>query len=272
MNKLKSISNISIVYDTGDKPVLVECEDLNDYVCKHNQGQSPCKKLFAEYLAYCLLDEMKVKLPPFSFIEIKEEHVDKPSGECQPRFFKAIDCFGTLHLKEALEWSVFSFEKKELRKIKNQEDLFMIAWCDIWLANEDRSWNNFNLLMSPENDGWYIIPIDHGACFNSLGFDVNRPLYAINHFDSIILTEQFRLIAKKYFKDLIDVNNYLKRLYLCIQRYEKTFDHILANIPTSWSIPEDYIQSLKANLFSKDWLNETKTQFLSFTKTSLKLK
>lgn len=54
--------------------------------------------------------------------------------------------------------------------------------------------------------------------------------------------------------------------------YEKTFDYILANIPTSWSIPEDYIQSLKANLFSKDWLNETKTQFLSFTKTSLKLK
>jgi hypothetical protein len=272
LNKLKSISNISVVYDTGDKPVLVECEDLNDYVCKHNQGQSPCKKLFAEYLAYRLLDKMKVKLPPFSFIEIKEEHVDKPSGVCQPRFFKDVDCFGTMHLKEALEWSAFPFDKKDLKKIKNPEDLFTIAWCDIWLANEDRSWHNFNLLMSPENDGWYIVPIDHGACFNSLSFAVDRSLYSISDSESIIQTEQFRLLAKEYFQNMNDVDKYLKRLYLCIQSYETSFDDIVANIPTSWSIPEDYIQALKANLFSKEWLNETKTQFLSFTKLSLKLK
>ena len=164
LNKLKSISPIGRVYDTGDKPVLVQCEDLNDYVCKHNQGQTPCKKLFAEFLAYNLLSIMGVKLPAFSFIEVKVEHINSPSGVCQPQFFKELDCFGTLHLKEALEWSAFPFDKKDLKKIKNQEDIFSIAWCDIWLANEDRSWNNFNLLMSPENDGWYIVPIDHGAC------------------------------------------------------------------------------------------------------------
>lgn len=272
MNKLKSISPISRVYDTGEKPVLVKCEDMNDYVCKHNQGQSPCKKLFAEYLAYCFLDRLEVKLPPMSFLEVKEEHVDKPSGECQPRFFKEVDCFGTLHLKNAQEWSAFSFDKKDVKRIKNQEDLFTIAWLDIWLANEDRSWNNFNLLMSPEDDGWYIVPIDHGACFNSLGFDIDRHLYSINDFDSIIDTEQFRLIAKKHFKSVNEVDSFLKRLYICIQSYEKSFDDIIANIPASWRIQEDYIQSLKTNLFSKDWLNETKTQFLSFTKHSLKLK
>lgn len=272
MNKLKTISPIHRIYDTGDKPVLVECEDLNDYVCKHNQGLVPCKKLFAEYLAYRLFDQLEVKLPPYNFIQVKEEHVHSPSGVCQPHFFKGIDCFGTLHLKEALEWSVFPFDKKDLKKIKNQEDLFTIAWCDIWLANEDRRWNNFNLLMSPENDGWYIVPIDHGACFNSLGFDVRRPLYSINDFDSIIQTEQFKLLAKKHFKNMHDVNDYLERLYLCIQNFEKSFDDIVANIPTSWRISEEYIQSLKVNLFSKDWMNETKTHYLSFTKLSLKLK
>jgi hypothetical protein len=272
LKKLKSISPISRVYETGDKPVLVQCEDLNDYVCKHNQGQSPCKKLIAEYLAYCFLDKLDVKLPPMSFIEVKEEHIDKPTGDCQPQFFKNIECFGTLHLKEAIEWSAFSFDKKDLKKIKNQEDLFIIAWCDIWLANEDRSWNNFNLLMSPEDDGWYIVPIDHGACFNSLGFDVDGHLDPINDFDSIIQTDQFKLIAKKWFKKVSEVDNFLKRLYICIESYEKSFDDILANIPPSWRIQEDYIQSLKANLFSKDWLNETKTQFLSFTKQSLILK
>lgn len=33
---LHSIQNIEKVFDTGDKPVLVECGDLNAYVCKHN--------------------------------------------------------------------------------------------------------------------------------------------------------------------------------------------------------------------------------------------
>ena len=233
MKKLKSISPISQIYDTGDKPVLVECEDLNDYVCKHNQGQSPCKKLFAEYLAYHLLDLLEVKLPPSNLIEVKLEHVTKPSGNCQPRFFKDVDCFGTLHLKEAQEWSAFPFNQKDINKIKNHEDMFTIAWFDIWLANEDRSWNNFNLLMSPEDTGWYIVPIDHGACFNSLGFDIDRPLYSINDFDSIILTDQFGLIAKKHFKNLSEVDNYLKRLYICIQNYEKSFDDIIASIPAS---------------------------------------
>jgi hypothetical protein len=126
--------------------------------------------------------------------------------------------------------------------------------------------------MCPEDDGWYIVPIDHGACFNSLGFDVDGHLDPINDFDSIIQTDQFKLIAKKWFKKVSEVDNFLKRLYICIESYEKSFDDILANIPPSWRIQEDYIQSLKENLFSKDWLNETKTQFLSFTKQSLILK
>ena len=126
--------------------------------------------------------------------------------------------------------------------------------------------------MNPEDDGWSIIPIDHGACFNSLMFDTGRNLYTLDEYSSIIDTEQYKLIARKHFKKMKDVDQFIKRLYICVQNYEQSFDEIVADIPASWHIPDDYIQSLKKNLFSEDWLNETKTQFLSFTKQSLQIK
>jgi hypothetical protein len=36
---LHSIQNIEIVFDTGDKPVLAECNDLNSYVYIRNSGR-----------------------------------------------------------------------------------------------------------------------------------------------------------------------------------------------------------------------------------------
>lgn len=271
MNKLHSIKEIIQVYDTGDKPVLVQCNDLNDYVCKHSKGHPSCRSLFAEYLAYHFLEMLGVKLPPFAIIEVKEEHII-PSTVCQPRFFKEIDCFGTRLLNYAVEWSSFSFDDSDVKRIKNPTDLFIVAWCDIWLANEDRNWNNFNLLMNPEEEGWYIVPIDHGACLNSLMFDTGRKLVLLDEHSSIIHTEQYKLIAKKHFKKMRDVDDFVKRLYLCMDNFEQSFDGIIANKPASWPIPSTYIQDLKENLFSKEWLNETKTQFLLFTKQSLKIK
>jgi len=41
-----SIKTINKIYETCDKPVLVECSDLNDYIFKNNRGQSALNKLF----------------------------------------------------------------------------------------------------------------------------------------------------------------------------------------------------------------------------------
>ena len=39
---LQSIEQVEIVYDTGDKPVLVHCDDMNFYVCKYNRKHIDC--------------------------------------------------------------------------------------------------------------------------------------------------------------------------------------------------------------------------------------
>lgn len=69
-----------------------------------------------------------------------------------------------------------------------------------------------------------------------------------------------------------DINDIIDSLYICILNLETKYDEIVLKIPVEWNIPEEYIIALKANLFSKEWLIETKTTFLTFIKSSLNLK
>lgn len=54
-----SVQPINNVFDTGDKPVLVLCDDTTFYVCKHNGHSNTAKRLFCELLSNELLDALK---------------------------------------------------------------------------------------------------------------------------------------------------------------------------------------------------------------------
>ena len=266
---LQSNQLIKKVYETGDKPVLVECEDFNSYVCKHNHGQNISTKLFAEWISHILMEAIGISVAPKELVCIKEEHIEA-SSNCQPAFFKNIPLFATKYLDESLELSQFNL--KDIKLITNKLDLAKIAFFDLWLANEDRSWNNFNLLINPIDKGWVIVPIDHGACFNSLMFSKENNLVEIGDCDSLIGSEEFRTLVKSELKSVKHVNDFVETLYLRIPELEKIYDEQVLAIPKEWNIPKSYINALKVNLFQKSWLIETKFQFLSFTKSSLKLK
>ncbi|MBU3658697.1 MAG: hypothetical protein FGM14_02405 [Flavobacteriales bacterium] len=199
---LYSIKTINKIYETGDKPVLVECSDLNNYVCKHNRGQPIAYKLFAEWIAHCFLADLGVSVSRKELIKIKDEHV-QGTPECQIAFFKNTLTFGTLHLKEALEWN--QLNPINSKYIQNKTDLLTIAFCDIWLANEDRNFNNFNLLCNPSKEGIFIIPIDHAACFNSLSFNKIQNLALLTESDSIIFTSEFRNLVRQVVKKEKDI-------------------------------------------------------------------
>jgi hypothetical protein len=268
---LNSKTNIKYVYQTGQIPVLVTCNDDNEYVCKHSRGGKPSYVLFVEWVVYKIMSELGLDLPFQSLVKIKDEHINT-SLNCQPIFFKHTTCFATRFLEYAEEWNQLTTSKKDLKRIINKEDLLIIAFIDLWLSNEDRNWNNFNLLMHPSIEGLKVIPIDHGGCFNTLCFQEERPLYHIDFQESIINTEFFKIGIKGYFKNLKEVSDFIEKLYLRISKLEDSYDKIILGIPEDWQIPMNYIVALKQNIFKKEWLVETKTLFLSFIKISFKLK
>ena len=140
------------------------------------------------------------------------------------------------------------------------------------MANEDRNWNNFNLLTNPVEDGWEIVPIDHGACFNSLMFTEGRELVQLSENETLIDTEEFRNLVKPNFKSFAQLNEFIESMYLCIPDLEKIYDEQVIEIPQEWNIPKSYSDALKANLFHQEWLSVTKSHFSAFIKSSLQLK
>lgn len=231
---LYSIQNIKLVYDTGDNPVLVECNDLIDYICKHNRGQKQAYKLFSEWMSHAFLEAMEVAVPTKALVEVKENHI-VPSSICQPIFFKGIPTFATQFLHESIEWSQFNL--KDHRSIVNKQDLMKIAFFDLWFANEDRNWNNFNLLTHPMEKGFEIVPIDHGACYNTGNFKKSRPLYQIAFNESLIGTEEFRKLVKPFIKNLKEANDFVDSLYLRLPDFERIYDEQVIAIPREWNIP-----------------------------------
>lgn len=266
---LTSNQYIKKVYGTGDNPVLVECNDLKDYVCKHNRGQRTATKLFAEWIAHALLQELKVAVPTKELVIVKEEHI-QVSGNCQPAFFKGIPLFATEFIEEALEWS--QLNTNDAKQIINKDDILIIAFCDIWLANEDRNWNNFNLLTHPTKEGFEIVPIDHAGCFNTTSFNETTKLSQLCENETLIDTDEFRILVKPMLKNMKKASEFVDSLYLRIRNLEQIYNEALVTIPTEWNIPSTYSEALRINLFDESWLNETKQSFLTFIKSSLKLK
>lgn len=154
------------------------------------------------------------------------------------------------------------------KQILNKEDLLIIAWFDLWLANEDRNWNNFNLLINPVSLGYEIVPIDHGACLNSGSFDELTPLTILCSNETIIDTDDFREITKRLLNKENFPDEFIERLYLSLPDLKKVYEKTVVSIPEDWNIPMNFIQVLKDQLFSKEWLDETKKNFITYLTAS----
>ena len=264
-----TIQSIHKVFDTGDKPVLVFCDDLEFYVCKHNQGNTNANKLFCELISLELLQALNISVPAYDFIQVKEEHIIAQSN-CQPAFFKNKTSFGTKNLHEALEFSQFLIEN--YKHISNKKDLIMIAFFDLWFCNEDRNFNNFNLLLNPIDSGFEVMPIDHGACFNSLSFKDTFRLASLFENESIIDTIQFKKIVKGLLKTAKEAENFANLVYLSFPELKKVYENTVLKIPEDWNISPTFIEALKQQLFSETWFHETKMTFISYLKVALKIK
>jgi len=73
MQLLHTIEGVHKVFDTqGSSPLLVTCNDFNDWVCKYDRFP---KYLFNELIASEFAKLWGIKTPETSLIRVKSEHV-----------------------------------------------------------------------------------------------------------------------------------------------------------------------------------------------------
>jgi len=267
MQTLQSIQTANLKYQTGDSPILILCNDMQDYVCKYAlQGNTT--NLLCEYFAASFLKLWELAVPEFSFLEIDYEHVKHLS--IQKRCFENT-CFGSKFSQRFVELNMFN-DEPDIKKLTNynihKTNLLQIALFDIWLANEDRNNNNLNLLIDVSNNYKYV-PIDHGAVFNTRFMDAPISLLTENECltDTDLVRHLFpkREFSREYIAILKDY------FYLCTLKCKQNFDEILRFIPPDWNnnlkMVTDKIQN---EVFTKKWEENVIDTFLEYINSPFK--
>ena len=271
MKIVNSISRPQKVYETsGSQPALILCDDFNLYVCKYNRQQGvEAKKLFNEFLAGHFAQIWNLSIPEFCLVKVNPEHISGHNS-LQPAFFKTT-CFGSKHNRHLAEVDEFYSEisPAQKKKFHKKYDFLKIALFDIWLANEDRNYNNYNLLIDIENQNKFT-PIDHDAIFNTGNLDKGLVLLCDN--ESLIHTDLVkRLFTSKELRNSDFMKNLKKEYYLYISKCENNLDRILQKTPDDWQINRaEYQNLLKENLFKKQWVDESLEYFLYLVQLQFK--
>jgi len=270
---LQSISPINKVFQTnGSNPVKVLCEDLNEYVCKYSRG-NPASGLFNEYLAASFLRVWNLSVPEFRVITIQAKHItpEYQSTTVQPRFFQS-PCFGSKHYEygKEIDPSIGVIDTKIVKQIRNKGDLLAIALFDLWMANEDRNHNNYNLLLDSREDGYAFMPIDHEKCFNTNSLTSQRGLVILTEDETLVNTELSKLVFRNFkeLEALIDqiANDY----YLWVAECQNGLENVINAMPDQWGIAKaDKIAQLNAALFQNAWIDNCCETFKEYSSTFL---
>jgi len=253
---VNSISRPDRIFETsGSQPALILCDDFNHYVCKYNRHPGArAVKLFHELLAGSYARLWNLAIPEFCLVYINPGHIEGHES-LQPAFFSTL-CFGSKYDRRYSEIDEFYADMAtyDKRKYEFKFDFLKIGLFDIWLANDDRNFNNYNLLIDVENRNRFV-PIDHDAIFNT--GNLSRGLELLTEHDSLINTDLTRkLFSTKELRNKVFLENTRNNYYLCIAECKKNTNKILQEIPTEWGIDvAEYQNLLNKYLFNKKWVD-----------------
>lgn len=271
MRELQTIEQAHKKFPTaGSHPLLVTCNDLEDWVCKYDRDS---RHLFNELLASEFAKTWGICNPEVAFIQMKREHVPLKIYPQIPDKLIDRECFGSYFLENTLEINnsdISFFNKKSfIDKLKKKDDFLKIALFDIWLANEDRNQNNYNLLLytSPEKE-YFFCAIDHVNIFNSMHLEYD--IVELTEDDTIINSDLAKILFEKKSKLVEIVDKLVGNFYLCTKDCEHKLDGILDLTPVSWGIDKgDMKVRITKNIFSDEWKASCVRSFREFVQIFL---
>ncbi len=266
---IKSISEVNYCYQTqGSRPVRILCDDLEYYVCKYYTGNSgPAYALFNELFAASLLKIWEIPAPDYAIITVEKDHILNTG---YPYHYFKYPCFGSKFQSNAKEVDkiFMGMQKSKISNFNTAYTYLLIALFDMWLSNEDRHNENFNLLFDIHNSSF--IPIDHVCIFNSNSID--KEPYLISTNESILSSPLF---SRFFFAPLKPEQEVLR--YKIEEDFKNHLDkcheklpHILTSIPPKWQVDIPFIQSRLEHFFSDYWINKTLKHFFDIFNSNFK--
>jgi hypothetical protein len=261
IKELHSITEIKPgdCYQTGgSRPIKVFCNDLNYYVCKYYTGSGFCNSLFNEYIAARFLKIWKLPVPEFAFVNIKTDHIKHIE---YPYHYFDKSCFGSRFYGEYPEVDKLFIEFPALKNnpFPGWESFLKIGLFDIWLCNEDRNFNNYNLLFNTQTNEF--VPIDHVFCFN--GNNTGKEPVLLSENESILTSP----LLNRFFSRSLQRNFNETRLILIkefkqnVNRCHEALEDILAHTPLTWNPDHGFLRTALDIYFQPAWLKQCEDLF-----------
>lgn len=266
---LYSISEIKpedCIQTGGSRPVKVFCSDLEYYICKYFEGTGMAFSLFNELISAAFLKLWQLPVPDFAFVKIKEEHILQTG---YPKHWFDKPAFGSSFRGHCKEVDMFFQESPLLPRDHPPayHSFLKIGLFDIWISNEDRNFNNTNLLFDPEKK--IFIPIDHVQIFN--GNNLGEKPALITPDESILTSPLLkrlfsRNLQKNISKILTDITDDFYK-YTAACHYK--LNNILALLPEEWLLDPSRLRSGMAYLFTDKWKERSLETFHYFIQKAL---
>ena len=246
MNIVTASGEVLKIYQTGDRPILVLCSDGCHYICKYKQPGYSAYKLLNELVGGAFAKVWGISTPVTSLIVNDPIIWDDAGISHDP----VAPLLGSRKMEDVFDLGEFNCNQVEV-SLKTLSQLLQIALFDLWLANEDRTCNNYNLLYDLKERR--LVSIDYGGILNS-GI-LNNPVYQLNASDSIVSSDLFcRLRGADMQKALTGMHiTYLRQVAKC----KKAVPMILDSIPQEWEIDKTVAERKLSELFITEWINET---------------
>ena len=243
-------------------------DDFEEYLCKYDANS----KLINEYCALCFLDAWEIRHLPGAFVKIQAEHINPEviSNRTQPHHF-AKPTFGLRYHTDVMDVSNLLVGLKsdyhELHKYRSRSTLLKIALFDLWLANTDRSVNNYNLLLQPEGDGFQIVPIDHSEIFD--GCRLGQQLAQLTLEDSILYADLAHVLLYNPKKIAEEANRILDNFPTFVLNCGNMLSNIIVGVPDEWCANKQQLeqQIREAVIEDQVWLADTAANFKELVAT-----
>lgn len=262
------------MYNTGEEPVLVTCDNHNSYICKYTRYSGSANKLACELMGTLFARAWKLNTPETAIVKVKQEHV--PHNLSGSYFSKPV--LGSLQQSNVVDITPATIPLiNPSEKLCRQ--LLKIALFDLWLSNEDRNANNANLMYDMVNNN--IIAIDYGCCFNTATFDY--PLSLLTESESILCSDLFQHLSKCLSNEriLVIADDMLKMEYAsCIHDCQVGLDVVIRDeeatgevgydyIPSVWNIDRARLVRKIEELLSDRWIEKVRNGFINTLNTAL---
>lgn len=245
---LTSIMPIERQFSTGDMPVLVSCSDMNTYICKYARLRGKAFRLGTELTGGLFSLLWGINSPNCVLVNIKPEHWDiKYSG-----YRSSAPAVGYYFLKDVIDVNSSSFMTINRSKTTLYQ-LLQIALFDFWVANEDRTYNNPNMLYCISEGK--LVSIDYGGILNTSSYDYE--MSQLTSTDTILYADIFKYLSSGYERQTIcDLrDNAIVNGREAIKSCHKNLPVLLNNIPPEWELDNKFIYDKLMQLFDSKWID-----------------